>query len=227
MIVTALSRIYQTPLLENLSKTLKRYPDFDFGDAFSDGQILSKLWLIEELQRIEEDDLELNLGTVFILGSWYGVLPALMFDKRSRVKRIRGFDIDPACAEIAESLNKHPYVIDEWKFKATTADMYELDYERAQYTTLRSDGTEATLTDKPDTIINCACEHLTDFPRWWDRIPKGKLVALQSNNFQIPDHPNWKPSLAEFKRDVPLSTTLYEGALHLDLYERYMVIGYK
>ena len=48
-----------------LCTAIKKYPDINWTDAFSKGQLLSKLWLIKELKSIDK-----NLGTVFVMGGW-------------------------------------------------------------------------------------------------------------------------------------------------------------
>ena len=65
------------------------------------------------------------------------------------------------------------------------------------------------------------------FTDWFNLIPTGKLVALQSNNyFEIDDHVNCVNSLDELKHQAPLSNIIYEGELELEKYTRYMLIGY-
>lgn len=211
-------------LLCNLGQTIKKYPEIDFSDALSKGQIESKFWLIEELIKSE-----LMLKTVFVLGGWYGILPALMLEPNHLMfSKIRSFDIDPSCADIADTMNRDPWVLNNWFFKASTADMYELDYEQTTYTTYRADGTTVELTDTPTTIINTSCEHLEDFDKWWSLIPENKLCVLQSNNyFDAPDHTNCVDSIDEFLEQTNFTKVLYRGELELEKYTRYMIIGEK
>jgi hypothetical protein len=84
------------------------------------------------------------------------------------------------------------------------------------------------MRDNPDTFINTSCEHIENFTNWFNLIPKGKLVALQSNNyFELPEHVNCVNDIDEFKQQAPLSNIIYEGELELEKYTRYMIIGYK
>ena len=47
------------------------------------------------------------------------------------------------------------------------------------------------LTDhSPDTVINTSCEHIENFNEWYDKIPKGKIVILQTNNYFDFEHVN-------------------------------------
>jgi len=44
--------------------------------SFSNDLVLSKLWLIRELKRMQP-----TFGTIYILGSWYGNLSLLMLTR--------------------------------------------------------------------------------------------------------------------------------------------------
>ena len=158
-------------------------PNENWTDMFSLGQLESKFWIVEELEA-----LNVNLGTVFICGGWFGSLANMIFTSNVQVDKIRSFDIDPSCLEIAEAMNRD-YVIDNWKFKAVTEDMYNINYTGHTYNTPRCtspfayDSTLVECHDVPNTIINTSCEHIEDFDAWYNSIPDGKLVILQNNNY--------------------------------------------
>jgi len=195
--------------------------DYD-TDCFSQGQLLSKRWLISELKK-----LDLDLGTVFLCAGWYATLAVMIFENNLKVNKIRSFDIDPSCVNIAERFNK-PWEIDQWKFKAATADILNLNYNKTTYEVNKPDGSELTLTDVPDTIINTSCEHIENFNQWYDSIPNGKLLVLQTNDyFGIEDHVNCVNSLDEFSDMTPMKECLYRGELELPKYRRFLRIGYK
>jgi hypothetical protein len=190
-------------------------------DCFSRGQLKSKIWLVQELK-----ELDLELGTVFLCAGWYATLSTLLFENDLNITKIRSFDIDPSCAMIAERFNK-PWEIDEWRFKAVTKDIFDINYVRDTYTVSKPDGF-CELTDSPDTIINTSCEHIKDFSKWYNNLPVGKLIVLQSNNYIDNDeHVNCSNSLIEFEQQTPMSLCLYSGELVLDKYTRYMRIGYR
>ena len=207
--------------ISQMKRTLHKFPECEaaLADAFSVGQIRSKEWLIEHLPD--------NLGTVFICAGWYGTLASFMFERaRTKFDKIRSFDIDETCASIADNMNRS-YVIDGWQFKASTLDILEMDYPTT-HTTFRSDGSTLELTEMPDTIINTSCEHIENFSLWYERIPKGTTVILQSNNyFELPEHVNCVTDLDDFARMSPMTTVLYQGELELPKYTRYMRIGIK
>jgi hypothetical protein len=222
---TSISLFLNNPpaLFETLPRAIKTFPDVDFRDAFSRGQISSKKWLVEELVK-----LDINLGTVFLCAGWYGSLALLLFESGLKIEKIRSFDKDAECYKIADTINR-PYVMSEWKFKAQTEDIHLINYlDGHTYTTYRANGEASELYDKPNTIVNTSCEHLTSFVLWYNLIPKGTLVALQTNDYyEIDDHINCVNDIDEFKKMAPLDNILYEGVLNLEKYNRFMLIGYR
>ena len=220
-------------LLKNLRNAVDRF-DADFSDALSSGQLKSKLWLVKSLIEANKAVLsstngqqKLQLGTIFLCGGWYGTLADMLFKTGLKIDKIRSFDIDPTCAPIAECVNKQ-YVINEWQFKAATLDIHDLRYRRFDYVTQKSDGTEIKLIDDANCVINTSCEHIVDFPGWYDHIPHGMLVAVQSNDyFEVPDHVNCSASLEAFKKQTPMRRELFSGTLELPNYNRFMRIGFK
>jgi hypothetical protein len=191
-------------------------------DCFSRGQLQSKIWLIHELKK-----LKLDLGTVFLCAGWYATLSTMIFESGMTVDKIRSFDIDESCVEIAEIFNKQ-WVIDEWKFKSTTQNILDIDYFWHSFVVQRSNGTECILTETPTTIINTSCEHIKEFDKWYSLIPKGRLVILQSNNyFEVKEHVNCVSSAEELSMQAPMSNCLFLGNLPLEKYSRFMKIGIK
>lgn len=203
------------------TKKLLHDPGFA-QDCMSRGQIRSKLWLIEELKKKE-----LDLGTVFLCGGWYATLATMIFENDINVKKIRSFDLDASCWKIAETFNK-PWVMKDWQFKSCTQDIHDINYETHVYNVNRSDGSVCELTDSPDTVINTSCEHIDNFKEWYDKIPEGKIVILQTNNyFDLPEHVNCSKSLDDFAEQTHMTEVLYAGELSLEKYSRFMRIGIK
>ena len=151
----------------------------------------------------------------------------MIFESKINVTKIRSFDIDNSCREIAEIFNK-PWVLEDWLFKPVTQDIHDIDFNSHEYTVTRADGTQCSLTDTPDTVINTSCEHIENFPQWFNKIPKGKLVVLQSNDYSdVIEHVNCSMDEKSFSEHAPMETTLYLGTLDLDKYSRFMKIGIK
>lgn len=193
-------------------------------DCFSRGQLESKLWLVRELKKCN-----VNLGTVFLCAGWYATLAVMLFESGIKINKIRSFDIDESCIDISETFNK-PWFMDQWRFKSLTADIHEVDYTEYtwQFWSNANNRMSYPITDSPDTIINTSCEHIEQFTEWYKKIPQGKLIILQSNNyFEIEDHVNCSKNLKEFSASAPMNQILFEGELELPKYTRFMKIGHR
>jgi hypothetical protein len=182
-------------------------------DAFSEGQVASKIWLCEELERIMHDHhgrAMLKPQSIFILGGWYGVLAFLLLSRKNiPIDKIRSIDIDPATVEIADRIN-NTWLINRWQFKALHGDANDVEFEDA------------------DIVINTSTEHF-EVNDWFDTIEEGTLVCLQGNNMNHDDHVSEFTSMDDFKKKYPLSRILFEGTKEFKYPEwgftRYMLIG--
>jgi hypothetical protein len=169
-------------------------------DAFWQGQLKSKEWLITNLRKNVN-----KFVSIDIHGGWVGTLASMLFQSDIFIKNIRSIDIDPTCEPIATMMNKREEMAG--RFRAVTADMCAI----------RSDA---------DVIINTSCEHITQdqFDLWLSGVPHNSLIVLQSNNYEIPEHIRIARSLEEFKEQSQLEVK-WAGELDLPLYTRYMIIG--
>jgi hypothetical protein len=147
---------------------------------------------------------ELKLGSdtsVSIAGAWYGTLGALLLSRNNTVK-VTFIDIDARC----EYFLKNAFW-NEPRAKVVTEDMYKFNYTE-------------------QIVINTSCEHIPDLRNWLDLLPKGTVVALQSNNYDIiSEHINCVYSIEEFKEQAQLKKIFYSGNLDTGIFSRYMLIG--
>ena len=179
-------------------------------DVWSNGQVDSKLWLCRELEKIKFD----NDQTIYILGGWYGMAGFLLLSRENLpIKYIKSFDIDPMCELYADMMNQN-WVYKQWKFKAYTKDCNLLDY-----------------STKPNIIINTSCEHFESMD-WFNNIPDGTLVALQSNNLIHDDeYTNNINSIDDMIDQYPMTKLYYDGKLDFvypdKSFSRFMIIGIK
>ena len=80
-------------------------------DAFSSGQVGSKIWLCEELERTGWSS-----KTTHIYGGWYGMTAFLLLSRgKFKVGNIRSYDVDPQCEVIADLINQN-WVYRNWIF---------------------------------------------------------------------------------------------------------------
>lgn len=193
-------------------------------DCFSRGQLQSKLWLVNKLKT-----LNLKLGTVYLCAGWYATLATMLFESKLEIDKIRSFDIDSTCVNIAEVFNA-PWFANQWQFKSITQNIMDIDYNEHTWQSWSNTNNRMSypITDNPDTVINTSCEHIENFNQWYAKIPDGKLVVLQSNNYyEVDEHVNCVSSIEEFNASAPMTTVLYNGELELPKYTRFMKIGYR
>lgn len=176
-------------------------------DAFSSGQIGSKIWLCEELER-----LGLTSNLTYIYGGWYGLTAFLLLSRgKFQVNKIRSLDIDPACQSVADMINEN-WVWQDWKFKAFTQDCNNFE---GQY---------------GDLVINTSTEHF-ESKQWFEFLPQGTYVVLQGNNMPHKDHITHSETLDDFVEDYPLSKIMFKGEKEFVYpdwsFKRYMIIGIK
>lgn len=194
-----------------------------YTDAFAYGQLDSKKWLVDEAVKVWGK----TWGeTVFVLAGWVGLLPRMMYDQKVQTTKIRSFDQDAQANEASEIVNQFE-VQKDWAYKSSTLDITKMMYPTT-YTVLRKDGSVCDMEDAPDVVINTSCEHIKDIRKWWDQIPKGTRVILQSNDgFHIPEHVACFKSLHDFSQAMGLSRIDYAGEKDLPEFKRFMLIGEK
>lgn len=190
-------------LVAGIANVIGKYPRADIGNAFNHKQVASKMWAREQLH----DVLGPAYRHILLVGGWYGILPAMLFDdSRFELGRITSCDIDPHVEQVAKALNR-PFCA---RFEAMTADMYALDY----------------VAQDADLVINTSCEHIADLRGWLALVPRGTWVLLQSNDyFSEPTHISCVPDLDAFKAQAGLAEEIFAGALKTKNYTRFMLIG--
>jgi hypothetical protein len=177
-------------------------------DAFWQGQMNSKKWLIDTLVHVIYPERNKTMEfpvSVDIHGGWVGVLASMLFQSAIPINTIRSIDIDPTCEHTANMMNKGEEMAG--RFRAVTSDMCSI----------RSDA---------DIIINTSCEHITQdqYDLWLSGVPNNSLLVLQSNNYDIPEHVRTAKDLEEFKQQCDINIQ-WAGELKLPLYTRWMIIG--
>jgi len=206
LILRGLEELYpEMRFIERLRCCVETYPDLNWGDAMSRGQMTSKLWILHQLQMNDK----VRLGRVAICGGWLGLLSRLILDSdRIHTTHVHSMDIDLAVTIAAGELNSEYIIGDQFTSTLTNChDVYYGDY---------------------DTIINTSCEHFSDFGHWWEKIPDGKFVVLQSNDFtEIEDHVDYVLSAGELAAKAGLTEVKFMGSLPCYGYTRFMVMGVK
>ena len=181
-------------------------------DALWLGQLSSKGWLVNTLADFIDPDVPMN---IYIFGGWIGILGSMLLqNERITISKVRSIDIDPWCESIADTVNKR-FEIDDWRFKAVTADMNSYHYQSDM---------------APNIVINTSTEHVTQevYDNWYNKIPNGTLVVAQGNNFfSCNEHIRCSENLQDFKTQNHVHTEYWSGELETDMYTRYMCIWRK
>jgi len=209
-ILDGLSTYYHSPLIADILTTINKVPAPGLGNAWNFNQITGKRWLVETLAA----HLPEHTQKILLLGGWYAVLASLLLDHSAYANiTLSSLDIDPSCEDIARSVNRH--WVEQNRFEALTSDMHGFNYADWMQ------GEEAV-------IINTSCEHIENFGEWFDSLPVGPLLVLQSNDyFSCDEHINCVNTLQEFEAQAPLRDTYFSDGLKLKKYTRFMLIGRK
>jgi len=146
--------------------------------SFERGLILNKLWLIHELEKIQD-----QFSTIYILGSWYGNTSILLAKSRIQYNHIVNVDQDVSVTREAKRIGRMMNIGKNIEYMAK--DVNRLNYQQLGRTGL---------------VINTSC-HDIDNHGWFDHIPAGVMVALQSRDDVDHDLGNYY-----------LDQTLYQGS---------------
>jgi hypothetical protein len=176
---------------------LNEFAPLTLDGSFHRSLIFNKLWLIKELSKIKD-----QYSTIYILGSWYGNLSLLLSRSNIEFDHIVNVDQDVHVLKQGQRIAKQLGIAD--RIEPMAADANELDYRQL---------------DQDGLVINTSCH---DMPNkgWFDHIPKGTMVALQTRN-------DVEHSLSQY----PLRETLYRGSIDLEdpetPYTSWLKIGIK
>jgi hypothetical protein len=180
-------------------------------DSFTSGQILSKLWLCEQL---EQTSLIKRPITIWLYGGWYATTALLLLSRgKMNIRHIRNHDIDTVALDISKQF------LDSWTYNNPNL-----------YSTVAIDVNDIKFESYPDLIINTSTEHM-ESKQWYDNIPKGITCAFQSNDMPHDDHCHTVSNHKELLNLYPLSKVLYSGVKKFDYpdwsFTRSMIIGIK
>ena len=195
------------------------------NDAFSRSQLKSKIWLIEELSKLDS-----NYNNVVIMAGWFGQLKTI-YDKKLTYSKMRIVELDKSACEVSDYIFNLSN-LENYKVKSVNADINNLTLHKNGYEWDVENFKENTkFTEKftPNLIINTSAEHMTE--EWFHQIrfkelESNPIVAIQSNNmFDGEGHVNCVHSIDHMKKKFPMKEILFEGELQLKGYKRVMLIG--
>ena len=188
-------------------------------DSFIHGQITSKVWLCQELEKYCKLD-----DNVYILGGWHNVLGFMLSVRNPNFyKKIHNIDIDAQaivqadkiCNTWINELYTNSHIIN------TCGDCNNYDFQ---------------LDPTRDVVVSTSSEHFEN-NNWFSKMPSNTLVCIQTANVVTKNSDEdeiWKikqanPDLTTFKNRFPMKEYLYEGTKKIHYptleYDRYMIIG--
>lgn len=160
---------------------LLEFAPLTLSGSFHRSLIFNKLWLLSELSKIKD-----HFSTIYILGSWYGNMSLLLARGNIDYDHIVNVDSDAERVKTGQALAKKMGVAD--RIKAMIADVNDLDYRQL---------------DSNGLVINTSCHDIKN-TKWFDHIPAGTLVVLQSRT-------DVEDDLSHYQ----LSRVLYQGSREL------------
>lgn len=177
------------------------------NDLFSKSQVLSKTWMAETLNKFKQ-----QYDNIVILGGWFGqhywYLDSFKFNKL--------YNIDLDADTLAKSVNI-----------MGAGDRY-ITYAADVNQVITPTGTIVVQDQQidADLIINTSSEHMTT--EWFDRLPLGQSVLLQSNDMLgMVGHINCVENLEQLKNKYQMRQVLFSGELSLSKGKRFMLYGIK
>ena len=181
-------------------------------DSMNESQLVSKMWLVEELSNLNVKPVNISL-----LAGWFAqyIVP-LLYDNFESIEWIENFEMDRDIKNIAYKFNKR-YKDDK---------KYKVSIKNVMFDNL------AGLSDPNfDTVINCSCEHMYPMSKFRELSNTGvnsnALYVLQSSDdTQYDDHINCVKDADELAEQANLIDIMYAGEKLLpNGMTRFMVIG--
>jgi hypothetical protein len=194
------------------------------NEHFSRGQMESKLWMVDKLKEIFPNK---NMGTVAHYGGWYATVAQHLFQYYN-IKNYWNLEADLDCLKISEDFNRQQ-LANNWQFKSIGVDVNDIYWRKDRFFRCKAkniEGKKIEVDIDPDLIINTSCEHMSE--HWFEQIPEGKMICLQTNNyFSNLQHINCCENLEVALEKYPVQELYYSGQIETNNYTRYMIIGRK
>ena len=182
------------------------------ADSMNESQLVSKLWLVEELSNLNVKPVNISL-----LAGWFAqyIVP-LLYDNIESIEWIENFEMDRDIKRVAYKFNT--------RYKKE--DKYKVSIRNVMFGNLISLSSPTF-----DTVINCSCEHMYPMSKFKKLkntgVDDNALYILQSSNdTQYDDHINCVNDADELADQANLIDVLYAGEKLLpNGMTRFMVIG--
>ena len=182
------------------------------ADSMNESQLVSKMWLVEELSNLNMKPVNISL-----LAGWFAqyIVP-LLYDNIESIEWIENFEMDRDIKRVTYKFNT--------RYKKE--DKYKVSIKNVMFGNLISLSSPTF-----DTVINCSCEHMYPMSKFRELkntgVDDNALYILQSSNdTQYDDHINCVNDADELADQANLIDILYAGEKLLpNGMTRFMVIG--
>lgn len=218
-----LRKYADNPILDVFHKYFRMEKDsVALQDAFSRGQVNSKIWLAQELSKIKN-----NFEMIHVHAGWYGQIRYYLDAANISYDKMRIFDIDFNALEVSDKIFNNDKIKD-FKIKSAIVDITDPSwlYRTGCEYNVTSSTKEKTV---PDLVINTSAEHFDE--DWYTKFSirtqsSDPLFVIQSNNlFGVEEHINCVHSIDEMLIKFSMSRVEYAGEKELFGYKRFMLIG--
>lgn len=208
-------------LTERLKKIIYDYPNVDMSEYLNKDNAKMYSWIT---QNLFQSFGEKYLGTMYILGGGMGLLAAMLLDTKLKFENIRSFDINGTAQFLSDELMAEE-LLKDWRFKATTQDIFNIGYDENVFSTVLPDGSiSSPFTEIPGTVINTNISYIEQYEAWWDMIPDMRRIVIVGETGDVP-----RPfsSSNAFNRKFTMSYEIYTGVKQIGNKYFFMKIGYK
>ena len=197
---------------KNATNYAKGYLHKRVLDSMNESQLISKMWLVQELLNLNIKPINISL-----LAGWFAQYTVpLLIDNFKTIEWIENFEMDRGIKDVAYKFNKR--YKDDKKYKVSIKNVM-------------FDNLVSLSAPNFDTVINCSCEHMYPMSKFRELSNNGAnsnaLYVLQSSNdTQYDDHINCVEDADELAEQANLMDVMYAGErLLANGMTRFMVIG--
>ena len=197
---------------KNATNYAKGYLHKRVLDSMNESQLISKMWLVQELLNLNIKPINISL-----LAGWFAQYTVpLLIDNFKTIEWIENFEMDRGIKDVAYKLNKR--YKDDKKYKVSIKNVM-------------FDNLVSLSAPNFDTVINCSCEHMYPMSKFRELSNTGvnnnTLYVLQSSDdTQYDDHINCVNDADELAEQANLIDVMYAGKKLLpNGMIRFMVIG--
>ena len=197
---------------KNATNYAKGYLHKRVLDSMNESQLVSKMWLVQELLNLNIKPINISL-----LAGWFAQYTVpLLIDNFKTIEWIENFEMDRGIKDVAYKFNKR--YKDDKKYKVSIKNVM-------------FDNLVSLSAPNFDTAINCSCEHMYPMSKFRELSNNGAnsnaLYVLQSSNdTQYDDHINCVEDADELAEQANLMDVMYAGErLLANGMTRFMVIG--